>query len=525
MSIVLGKDGNWDLLNYHFYTPYAALTGRMGVDLLPSQTQTFLNPLMDLPTYWLITTLPPVVVGGIMGAFQGLNLLIIYHLTRRVFPALPPWQDALVPLAVTLLAATGSIVRGLWGTFMGDLTMSIFILGALYLFVTAAEIPAGRRRMWALLGAGLVMGAGTGLKMTALLHAIPLVGLSIVLGRAPLDRAKALLTCAAGFAGGFLLTYGWWAVMMQARYGSPMFPYFNGIFQSPYALPHNLTDFQHWMPKSLAGHLALPFSFLLPGGGAGQAEVPFREWRPGIAFVALALFAVVLLWQLLARRIDLPRTKIALLLAAFFVGSWGLWQAQFAYYRYLAALELLAPLLVVAIIAAVLPRVWTVPLTLGVLLMLLPTTIPMDYGRRPWSDDYFEVHISPELNLDGAQVLIADVDRPLGYLVPFLPPSAQVIRLTSNMDPLLFGADQHGRLLDDIVAQVDQPRPKYVMFVNRRSLNAEGGSADPNRAAVAERVQAVLGTFGLTMTEQPPCPRIVSLFHTVQVCRVERSTQ
>src|SRR4051812_6447393 len=71
-SLALGKDRNWDLLNYHFYDPYMFLTGRLGFDYFPAQTPTYLNPLIDIPTYLMITSFKPRVVGAIMGLWHGL---------------------------------------------------------------------------------------------------------------------------------------------------------------------------------------------------------------------------------------------------------------------------------------------------------------------------------------------------------------------------------------------------------------------------------------------------------------------
>src|SRR5262245_18527904 len=39
-AILLGKEMNWDLLNYHFYNGYALLHGRFALDLAPAQAQT-----------------------------------------------------------------------------------------------------------------------------------------------------------------------------------------------------------------------------------------------------------------------------------------------------------------------------------------------------------------------------------------------------------------------------------------------------------------------------------------------------
>src|SRR5918995_7474534 len=49
-----GPDGNWDLRNYHLYDPHAWVTGRLLIDIAPAQLQTWHNPMLDLPLYWLV---------------------------------------------------------------------------------------------------------------------------------------------------------------------------------------------------------------------------------------------------------------------------------------------------------------------------------------------------------------------------------------------------------------------------------------------------------------------------------------
>jgi hypothetical protein len=75
-SIYLGADRNWDLLNYHFYVPFAFLHARLSFDVQPAQAQTYLNPLLDLPSFVLIRLFNsyPRFVGFVLGAINGVSL-------------------------------------------------------------------------------------------------------------------------------------------------------------------------------------------------------------------------------------------------------------------------------------------------------------------------------------------------------------------------------------------------------------------------------------------------------------------
>ena len=54
-SLFLGQDANWDLLNYHYYNPWAWWNGRIFTrDIAAAQLQTYHNALLDLPFYGMV---------------------------------------------------------------------------------------------------------------------------------------------------------------------------------------------------------------------------------------------------------------------------------------------------------------------------------------------------------------------------------------------------------------------------------------------------------------------------------------
>jgi hypothetical protein len=513
-SLALRKDRNWDLLNYHFYDPYMFLTGRLGFDFFPAQIPNYLNPLMDIPTYFMITSFKPWVVGAIMGIWHGLNLILAYRITRRIFQFLSPFMVALLATSVTILSANGSIIWGLWGTFMGDLTISIYVLASLNLLLSAWNTPSGKARTRQIIWAGLLLGLGTGLKATSAAYAIPLIMLTLFFGNSFIERLRTLIVFALACLVGFLLTYGYWAWILQSQYGNPFFPFYNAIFRSPLIAPVSLSDFLHWMPKTFLSSIRLPFTFFLNGGGLEQAEVPCRAWRPGIAFLGLLLLAIVLLWRLIRRRwvgrLFPPHAIPMIILILFFLFSWAIWQLEFAYFRYTAPIEFIIPLVVLAAAYLIIPRVHAlVGAVVVMFILLIPTTQPLDYGRSPWTDDYFEINIPAALHLEDSQVLIADVDRPLAYFVPFFPASTQVLRITSNMDGLLYTTSKT-LLISQIEDQLHKPLKKFVMYV-------EDSTTDPQ-----SRINQVLAYYALQI--QPGiCSRITSIVLVATLCPVDRS--
>src|SRR5262245_55289396 len=81
LAVVLGQDANWDLRNYHWYNPYALLTGRFEFDLAPAS---YYNSILDVPLYLLAQHAPARVCGLLLGVVQGLNFIPLYVLALTI---------------------------------------------------------------------------------------------------------------------------------------------------------------------------------------------------------------------------------------------------------------------------------------------------------------------------------------------------------------------------------------------------------------------------------------------------------
>jgi len=85
-SLLAGQDVNWKLRNYHLYNAYAFVYDGIGFDYAPAGIQTYLNPLLDLPYFYLSRIPSPAQYGFIFGMLQGLNFWIIYEISRLFIP-------------------------------------------------------------------------------------------------------------------------------------------------------------------------------------------------------------------------------------------------------------------------------------------------------------------------------------------------------------------------------------------------------------------------------------------------------
>src|SRR5262249_35422044 len=135
-AVLLGKEMNWDLLNYHFYNGYALLHGRHDLDLAPAQVQTFLNPLVDVPLYLAIAGLPPIAVGAIYGFVQGLNGVAVWLIGRELLPIEDDRLREWIAFGLAVLGALGSINLSEAGGSMADTLVSIPVLFSVALLLT-----------------------------------------------------------------------------------------------------------------------------------------------------------------------------------------------------------------------------------------------------------------------------------------------------------------------------------------------------------------------------------------------------
>src|SRR5258706_379359 len=107
-AIILGQDSNWDLRNYHIYNPYAFLSNRFIRDFAPAQLQSYYNPLLHVPFFWMVTHLQPRVTGFLLGTLQGLNFCFLFAIARRMTARQASDSSFLLPFSLALVGMLGA---------------------------------------------------------------------------------------------------------------------------------------------------------------------------------------------------------------------------------------------------------------------------------------------------------------------------------------------------------------------------------------------------------------------------------
>lgn len=457
LAVALGQSNSWDLRNYHLYDGWSFWTGRGTGDFAAAQAQTYFNPLLATFTYLVFTNLPPWLATFALGALQGLNFLPLRAIARRLLPDAP--QRGWLAPAVALVGTTGATQISELGGSMGDNLVSLPVLGAFALLIVPPNVSIRRTVL-----AGLLIGMTTGIKLTVAPYAVGFALIVPLLHWHRHDRWLAPIATGAAIGAGFLATDGFWMWHLYREFGNPLHPMFGGVFGGAFATPMPLRDVR-FLPDRIVDWLFYPLVWVTAPHRVSDSW--FFDLRVPVAFVALPL---------LLRRRDAPepRRERALFLAL--AVAYLIWLALFGVYRYLAPLEMLAPLLVML----ALDRPST-PAAIMLLALLFVLVRPPGWGHlHSWRARFVETEVPALAQLDRATIVLAE-DEPLAFLALGFPPSARFVRIGGNL--------------------LGPPYPEYGMDREaRRRIDAATGPlyallADPQSAQVAavlERQQLVL---------------------------------
>lgn len=461
LALLLGQDANWDLRNYHLYNPFAFLHHRLDFDIVPAQVANFYNPLMHIPFYWAVMALPPMVTGFLIGAVQGLNFPILVGIGRSIMGderEHPSWHYYLAAFIGLLGAGT---LAELGATF-GDNLISLPLLGGMWLLMANfhhLRQDKTARILLIVAGAGILTGMAAGLKQPSATFAVGWCAAFLLLPVALSRRIMLAFCFGIGVLTGIAITGGFWMHELWVHYGNPFFPYFNDLFRSPMGAAAPYRDI-HFLPPSLWESIFLPFLMVLNPFRVGEIE--FRDLR----FVLLILALMTTIIMALRRnnadsQPPLTHHKGFFLLTAIVI-SYLVWLKLFAIYRYLLPLEMLAPLAIWLLIDRLPFRLPTRQIAIWACLILwLVTLKPGNWGRVPWSSDYFGVTPPPLADPAKSMVLMTGVE-PYSYVIPFFPEPVRFVRIESYFTGPSESPNGFDRRMQQLI--VSHQGPLYVLY-------------------------------------------------------------
>ncbi len=441
-SLFLGQDSNWDLRNYHLYNGYAALTGRLSMDLAPAQMQSYFSPVLDIVHYLVMTGLPGPLAGFLFGVAHGLLFVPVAGIAWLVLDG-QAQRRWLAPVLALAGLFTGAVLSE-FGNTMADNSTALFVLGSLWVVLHELSVGSNRTSRWLL--AGALLGVAVGLKLTNAIYAI---GIVAALMMAPVSwahrlRALCVVTIAALIAAGTLA--GWWYWQVWQQFGNPLFPQMNSVFGAPLAAPVSVGD-TRWLPRNIGEQLIWPLLFTFSPKRVGENALTQIFW----ALLFLAAIAL-LVRRLMGRKGQQASAFGSVLpsLAAFFLVSYLLWQVLFSIQRYLVALELLAPLLLWCALITLFPSAKGRRRSGWILVLCAAVSFfgRGDWGHQDWTMSTFQVQ-APSISEPENSVVLVVGGEPEAWRIPFLPSSARYVGVGTNF-PVSDQYHQHvGQILEE----------------------------------------------------------------------------
>ena len=466
LAFGMGQDLNWDLLNYHFYTPYMLLDGRVARDVHAAGVQSFLNPLIDLPFYAAVGLgVPPIVFFLSLASVHGVVLFLVHRITALVVPAASPRIPMVAGGVAALTAALGAGFLSAVGQTTHDNTLAVLVLAALLVLLLESD-RGPLARHFALCIAGVLAGAAAGMKLAVGPLCLGLCATVAVMPGNLSARVTRVLVFSFAVGVGVILTSGFWMWIMHQHFGSPLFPFVNAVFGSPFAPAENFAD-ARFLPKNPTEALFYPFLWMSTQGLV--TGPPFRDARFAAVFIFLMIGTMA--WALRKVSGEMGDNAVEagrlLLVVTFWTASYVVWLEMFSIYRYVVSLEVLAAVVIFGVAAQVTTK-WTggFAIAVPVCIALALSARSPDWGRTAWSNSYFGVDQSQLGEYEGATILMWDF--PQGYLPPLFPRSSTFVRIVSN-----WGLSENTAMWDRAVAAIKAtPSGRlYVMGVPPDPLN------------------------------------------------------
>lgn len=433
ISVLLGADTNWDLQNYHFYNAFALLNGKLDIDLAPAGFQTYFNPMLDVPYFLAMEHLPPPLVGFLMGALHGLNFVLLLAICRMSLPKLSDSEKIYIP---TLLALAGCLTANFLseiGSSMGDDSTAVFCLGSVLTVLLSQKKYqcSDLSGSLVLFVAGLLMGISVGLKLTNAPYAVAVCLSLFVYPYSLSTRVKLAFVFGIGVLAGIGCLNGYWFYTMWIKFGNPLFPQFNNIFQNPLAGSVAVGD-TSWLPKDIWQQIFWPFIISADAQKVGQIAIRQIIWA--LVYFLLIAFLVKSAYFKVTKRnsgeIDIPeRFILGTVIIGFFI-----WMKLFSIYRYLVPLDLLAPLAFFILCKAVLPyvlakRVAAFSVAIAMLIVLSGTRT---WGHESWGENLLHAEVPALTDPGHTTVLMLEGNAPWAWLAIAFPADVAFTQIEGN---------------------------------------------------------------------------------------------
>jgi hypothetical protein len=513
LFLARGLDANYDLQNYHISSAMLFLRGSTWDNVLPSNIQTYLNPLVLLPNYVLLSTVgftATRIVWILMhSAFFAIMLGAFWGVLRQerldAVDAYPLWLGALCGIFGVIAPLSLSTV----GTSFTDLPTNTLVALSLFEVVRTGFSPS----LWRGFRIAVPLGITVGLKLTALVVAFPFgVAFYTVLAvlsdrrRAVLDEFIVFGLTAAGVTAAIA---GPWMFVVWHETGNPLFPFFNDIFESQYFSAQDWWRDDRLVPKTLSGYLAAPLGLIK--GEPVVAEISLRDIRWAVyGYLALPfLLAAAAIAQTRGGNF-LRQAPYTTFLVLFSVLIYLIWAPLFHIGRFILVFDVLCGLLIVRTALVVPGRTGLVLASVLALAHFGVAKVGNWGGGKKTLDGTIRVGDAPRIR---NEALIFYATEPMGYMATYFGEAARFVLLWDpTYDEFNFDTTSTGPYARKVKSLINRNWPDGMWMVAPRDRKTPFGERE---------VRYVQG-YHLALTDH--CQDVTSWASHYIMCQVTRQS-
>jgi len=223
---------SWDAINHHIYLGWTAGSHRLDQDFLAANFQSLQFPYLYWPAYLLASHgAGPVLAAAVLSALHALSAPALWLIARALLPG-DALQATTLRVMAVMLGYLSPVVLALSDNTANDLLAATPLVWAVAFGVLglAPHLTDRARWMW-VAGAGLLAGVATAFKLSngPLVVALPVLW---AIGAGPFTaRAARIVLGGMSLLAGFAATYGEWGWQLWLRYGNPLYPFYDGLFE------------------------------------------------------------------------------------------------------------------------------------------------------------------------------------------------------------------------------------------------------------------------------------------------------
>jgi hypothetical protein len=504
INYLLGKDMAGDTLNYHLYAGFSAVNDRFSQDYFPAGPQSYFNPYIYAPFYYLVHAgLSSLAVSSILATVHSVMLWLTYELGVAVCPSEDRRRRLMFGLCGVAFALINPVLLQEIGSTFADITTGELVLAGWLLLALAVRTPSMAR----VICAGLLLGSATAFKLTNAVHAISGFAILLMLPLALRGKIRHGIGYGISLGLGFMVVTAPWSYRLEKMFGNPFFPVLNNMFRSPDFTTEPLRHFR-FIPATVAEALWRPFAMIDP---VTMVHEEFRAPDPlyAVLLVLAGAFFCRWLWQ---RRM-LSSTQQAFsadavsarILAAISCGlalDWVLWLSGSGNSRYFLPMASVTAVVIIALLFRLFAtqskaRNYILAGILAVQGVQLWMGADFRWNGVPWDDRWFRITVPAKLASEPNLFLTLGVQTN-SFVAPYLARSAGLINISG-----VYTLSPEGANGARIGALINRYTPNIRILIRGERLFRN----DELRTPKSAQVDDALGPFALRV-DQSDCATI-----------------